>query len=571
MINKESISNLSNRVAIYIRVSTTYQIDKDSLPMQRQDLISYSKLILNTDDYIIFEDAGYSGKNTLRPKFQEMMTQIRQGLFTHLLVWKIDRISRNLLDFSTMYKELKELKVVFVSKNEQFDTSTAMGEAMLKIILVFAELERNMTSERVTATMISRASNGLWNGGRVPFGYDYNLETKEFSINEVEADIVRLIHDSYEEIRSLVQQSRILNEKGLRTRANNLWTPVSLHIILQNIFYSGDYRYNVLKEGDRKKRKNQSEWITIEDHHPAIISKEQKQRIISILNANKRLDRKQNTYKSSKYIHVFSGLLYCSNCRSLMGSSPTSAKKNWQYSKYTCPTPRKFTSLCNNKSTSDPIIGEFMFNYILNILNSQKRASNINSPEELQKALLNGNTFSYIAYIEKDGLNDLFNMIKSGKIKGAVFGKSAKTKKKTVVSELSRLRNEKYKLERALERLTKLYLYSEDAMSESEFIIQKSNLTESLNEINEQIGFSDSNEWEQSMSDDEFVTRASEFIIAQKLTDRNYISYKRLATTVDNNVIKTFIHSIVDSIIMEYGKVKQIIFKNGLSQTFILK
>jgi len=261
--------------------------------MQRQDLISYSKLILNTDDYIIFEDAGYSGKNTLRPKFQEMMTQIRQGLFTHLLVWKIDRISRNLLDFSTMYKELKELKVVFVSKNEQFDTSTAMGEAMLKIILVFAELERNMTSERVTATMISRASNGLWNGGRVPFGYDYNLETKEFSINEVEADIVRLIHDSYEEIRSLVQQSRMLNEKGLRTRANNLWTPVSLHIILQNIFYSGDYRYNVLKEGDRKKRKNQSEWITIEDHHPAIISKEQKQRIISILNANKRLDRKQ--------------------------------------------------------------------------------------------------------------------------------------------------------------------------------------------------------------------------------------------------------------------------------------
>ena len=147
----------TNRVAIYIRVSTTHQIDKDSLPMQRQDLIAYAKLMLNTDDYVIFEDAGYSGKNTDRPKFQEMMSQIRQGAFSHLLVWKIDRISRNLLDFATMYKELKDLGVVFVSKNEQFDTSTAMGEAMLKIILVFAELERNMTSERVTATMISRA------------------------------------------------------------------------------------------------------------------------------------------------------------------------------------------------------------------------------------------------------------------------------------------------------------------------------------------------------------------------------------------------------------------------------
>ena len=137
----------TNRVAIYIRVSTTHQIDKDSLPMQRQDLIAYAKLMLNTDDYVIFEDAGYSGKNTDRPKFQEMMSQIRQGAFSHLLVWKIDRISRNLLDFATMYKELKDLGVVFVSKNEQFDTSTAMGEAMLKIILVFAELERNMTSE----------------------------------------------------------------------------------------------------------------------------------------------------------------------------------------------------------------------------------------------------------------------------------------------------------------------------------------------------------------------------------------------------------------------------------------
>ena len=158
------------RVAIYTRVSTLHQIDKDSLPMQRQDLINYARLIMNTEDYVVYEDAGYSGKNTDRPKFQEMMQQVRLGMFTHILVWKIDRISRNLLDFATMYSELKQLGVVFVSKNEQFDTSSAMGEAMLKIILIFAELERNMTSERVTAAMLSRAANGQWNGGRVPLG-----------------------------------------------------------------------------------------------------------------------------------------------------------------------------------------------------------------------------------------------------------------------------------------------------------------------------------------------------------------------------------------------------------------
>ena len=75
---------------------------------------------------------------------------------------------------------------------------------MLKIILVFAELERNMTSERVTATMISRASNGQWNGGRIPYGYDYNPEEQDFSFNSDEYNIAHLIHDKYEELRSLV-------------------------------------------------------------------------------------------------------------------------------------------------------------------------------------------------------------------------------------------------------------------------------------------------------------------------------------------------------------------------------
>lgn len=162
-------------------------------------------------------------------------------------------------------------------------------------------------------------------------------------------------------------------------------------------------------------------------------------------------------------------------------------------------------------------------------------------------------------------------MLSSGKIKGTVFGKSAKLKKKKVVSELSKLRNEKQKIERALDRLTKLYLYAEDAMPESEFIIQKSKLTETLDEVNEQIGFSNTDEWNQSVSDEEFVRRASEFIIAQKLTDRNYVSYKRLATSVDTAVIKTFVQGIIDSIIMDAGQVKQIIFKNGLSHTFIFK
>ena len=134
--------------------------------MQRRDLSTYSELILGIPDYEIFEDAGYSGGNTDRPAYQNMMTRIRKGEFSHLLVWKLDRISRNLLDFAAMYEELQRLGVAFVSKTEQFDTSTAMGVAMMQIIMVFATLERRTTAERVTATMLSRAHSGQWNGGR---------------------------------------------------------------------------------------------------------------------------------------------------------------------------------------------------------------------------------------------------------------------------------------------------------------------------------------------------------------------------------------------------------------------
>ena len=139
-LNKSELSDkLSNKkAALYIRVSTHWQIDKDSLPVQREELINYSKYALGIDKYEVFEDAGYSAKNTDRPAFQQMMARLRTGEFTHLCVWKIDRISRNLIDFAKMYDEIKKLGITFVSKNEQFDTSNAMGEAMLKIILVFA-------------------------------------------------------------------------------------------------------------------------------------------------------------------------------------------------------------------------------------------------------------------------------------------------------------------------------------------------------------------------------------------------------------------------------------------------
>ncbi len=222
MLSQLSEKLTAKKAAIYIQVSTHWQIDKDSLKVQRRELTAYVEMVLGITDYVIFEDPGYSAKNTDRPDYQAMIERIRTGEFTHLVVWKIDRISRNLLDFASMYAELKKLGVTFVSKNEQFDTSSAIGEAMLKIILVFAELERQMTSERVTAVMLSRANNGQWNGGHVPYGYQWDKESHAFSIVEHEAKAIKKMAELYEQYQSLLYVAKQLNGPGFPPRpANN--------------------------------------------------------------------------------------------------------------------------------------------------------------------------------------------------------------------------------------------------------------------------------------------------------------------------------------------------------------
>ena len=318
---KKTAEELVNtiKVAIYIRVSTHWQVDKESLPVQRRDLISYCKLILNTENYVIFEDPGYSAKNTDRPDFQKMMARVRTGEFTHILVWKIDRISRNLLDFAAMYQELKELGVTFVSKNEQFDTSTAIGEAMLKIILVFAELERHMTSERATAAMLSRATNGKWNGGKVPFGYRYDKDAQEFLIDEDEAKVVKLMYDLYDEQRSLLAVSKELNERGYRSRKGALWSPVTVGNLMRSPFYIGVMRYNYRDEsGTTFSFKPESEWIMFEEHHPQIVTHEQWSRVVTTMQSQRRGQPGHGKTFNRGNVHIFAGLVTCGYCGSLM-------------------------------------------------------------------------------------------------------------------------------------------------------------------------------------------------------------------------------------------------------------
>lgn len=561
------------KVAIYIRVSTIHQVDKDSIPMQKKDLIAYCQLILGTDNYEIFEDAGYSGKNTDRPAFQNMMGRIRKGEFTHVLVWKIDRVSRNLLDFAEMYEELRSLRVTFVSKNEQFDTSTAIGEAMLKIILVFAELERNMTSERVTATMISRANSGQWNGGRIPFGYSYDPKEKVFSIHEDEASICRELKDLYLLNRSLVYVSRALNEKGYKTRAGVSWSPHSVWIIASSPFYAGIYRYNRYKGVESRTINPEEEWVMIQNHHPAIFTLEEHQAMRSIMKSNQRnMDNLPGRVHLSTKTHIFQGIMYCDKCSSKMVSTPGRLHVDgYRTSNYGCPL-RRNTKKCNNPTVNDIVIGEFVINYILNMLNAKKTFSTINTPDELNAALLFGSVFSEVSSVEENGLNSFFNLLsRYGSDRSYIFSvKSPRKKKAAVDPELSKLRKEKEKQERALQRLQDLYLYSETSMSEKDFIIRKSEISSHLDNINRQLGLMTQDQ-ASFLSDEEFIKQASHLLIQKELKNKKYIYFKKLVSTVDPDILKAYMETILDSIYTADGKITAITFKNGLTHRFIYK
>ena len=558
------------KVAIYIRVSTTYQIDKDSLPMQRKDLTAYSSLILGIDDYEIFEDAGYSGKNTDRPGFQEMMTRVRKGEFSHVLVWKIDRISRNLLDFAEMFKELRKLHVTFVSKNEQFDTSSAMGEAMLKIILVFAELERNMTSERVTATMISRANSGVWNGGHIPYGYNYDKESNQFTINKSEASVCRLICDTYLETKSLLKTTTTLNEKGLKTRSGAEWSGTAVWKICESPFYAGIYRYNRCKpDGTSRILKPENEWVWVSDHHPAIFTLDEYNTMARIRNDNSKSRHEIGSTKTGKYTHLFKGIVYCGKCGTRMNAVPSrKLVSGIRTTSFQCPVQRKSKD-CDNTAINDMIIGEFVINYILNMLNAKTSFSSIHSPEELQKRLLRGSTFKAIAAINPDGLNDYYNLLSRYRSDNSFrlsFGK-AKSNSAFVDPHVESLRKELNKQDRALKRLQQLYLYSDSSMSEKDFILHKEQITSRISEINRQLGMASDSSYS-FLSDEDFIKQASHLLISSYLQSKEYIYFEKLVSDVSPDILQEYFITIIDSIVVTDGRVSSITFKNGLTHRF---
>ncbi|MGA6192240.1 recombinase family protein [Lysinibacillus sphaericus] len=555
------------KAALYVRVSTLHQIDKDSLPFQRQELENYAKYALNIEEVVIFEDAGYSAKNTDRPKYQEMMKRIRSGEFTHLLVWKIDRISRNLKDFSEMYEELKDCKVTFVSKNEQFDTSTAMGEAMLKIILVFAELERKLTAERVFSIMLSRAEKGLWNGATVPFGYVWSEEEKFPVIDPDESKIIQYIYNSYESLRSTLKVAYRLHEEKIATKRNGQWTAKTVRDILRNPFYIGTYRYNMRESGGSRRLKNKEEWVVVENNHPGIIEKEQFERVNKLLSDNYR--GLTDVQRADIHKHIFSKMLYCGKCNSLLTAGLDAARKDgYRPSRYTCVTSGG-AKRCSNY-VSDIIIGPFIFNYVSNLIRLQERITPKHSLRDMERALLRGNSFIDVVGVDNESLKETHFAL-TGNMSGQEYSLNTKDEIEIPNIEIERLQREKTKFVRALKRLEDLYYFGEeeDAISQKEYIFKKRDLQERLEELDDEINIL--KQKNDDKTSDVFIDYAQHFLITKEMQQARQVDYRELSKIVGREALSDFMQTIIDNIVVIDKRVQSITFKNGITHTFAYK
>lgn len=297
-------------VALYIRVSTQEQAKEGySIGEQTERLTKYAQAH-DWNIYKVYTDPGFSGSNINRPALLKLIEDAKVHKFDKVVVYKLDRLSRSQKDTLMLIEDiLLSNNVDFVSMNENFDTSTPFGKAMIGILAVFAQLEREQIKERMGMGRQARAKQGKWNGGRyIPYGYDY--KNGKLVINDYEAMIVEEIFTLAAQNKSSYAIAEILDKKGYKTR-NRSWNDPTIRKMLESQIYIGFIKY----EGKYYK-----------GEHDPIISVELFEK------AREAIERRKKDYDyikpGGRATTYLSGMIYCARCGCKYNLNSSSHKKD---------------------------------------------------------------------------------------------------------------------------------------------------------------------------------------------------------------------------------------------------
>ena len=296
----------TKRCAIYTRKSTSAGLEQEfnSLDAQREACIVY---IQRQESWTVvderYDDGGFTGANIERPAFQRLLADLDAGRIDVVVVYKVDRLSRSLLDFARVMERFNAAGASFVSVTQNFSTADAMGRLTLNMLMSFAEFEREMIAERTRDKIRAARRKGQWTGGPVPLGY--TVEDKKLVIHELEAVLVREIFALYHEHRSALAVTRALNERGRVAKHGRPWTRNDVLRVLKHSVYAGYISSGgELHEGE----------------HSAIVERVVFSRTQALLAAATRV--KNESGRNPEYI--LRGVLQCARCGSAFTPASTS-------------------------------------------------------------------------------------------------------------------------------------------------------------------------------------------------------------------------------------------------------
>ena len=335
------MKNDKKMVAIYTRVSTTDQA-REGHSLEEQEKRLKARCISNDYEvYKVYTDAGISGKSAEnRPAYQQMLKDMKKGKFNLIMAFKMDRISRSIIDFEDFFKELKKYNCGIEFLCENIDTTGAAGMMFARILGIFAQFERELIQERTLVGVESAVNKGHF-GGKPPLGYKHKLDVsgkhklKEWEIDKDEAKIVKEIFDLCASGKTYFQISKLLKEKypnvissikedketGEKKITYRKWNDSSISCILNNKCYMGTYEYRKCLEN--------KDTIEIVDIVPKIISKELYNDCQEMIARNGR-----NYYRSKNYLFIQK--LVCPHCGRIMACNGVKNKMKNDYLYYKC-------------------------------------------------------------------------------------------------------------------------------------------------------------------------------------------------------------------------------------------
>ena len=322
------------RCAIYTRKSTDENMDTDfnSLDAQRESAENYIRAQQHEGWVALpdrYDDGACSGATVERTALQRLMTDIRAGRIDTIVVYKIDRFSRSLMDFARLVEELEQHDVSLVAVTQQFNTTTSMGRLTLNILLSFAQFEREVIAERIRDKIAAEKRRGKYLGGMPPLGYDVDRDRKLLLVNQEEASLVRRIFRRYLQIGSVVALIKELNAAGHKTKSWTTkkgihrpgvpWAKNHVYRLLTNPLYIGQ-----IKHKDK----------TYPGRHEAIIEKSLWDEVQTSLNDNGGHRARANATRA-KTPAMLRRIIRCGHCGTTMGVTFTK-KQNRTYRYYLC-------------------------------------------------------------------------------------------------------------------------------------------------------------------------------------------------------------------------------------------